>query len=214
MCFWLTPRGSGVGGVLSVGRSSVTHALRLLVFEGFPLSRMVARAGELVTAQSPDLVATVVVARYRPATGAGTRGGWRPSAIRRPSSCPPPATVPLARHLMADWLEHLVADDDERADLLLVASELCSNAVRRSSGAPTSLVLRARAEADAVVIEVEDDGRGFATPIRDNDDVLDGSAEQGRGMYLARALTDELEAFRRDGHTVVRAVKRAVLPAP
>jgi len=74
-------------------------------------------------------------------------------------------------------------------------------------------VLRARAEADAVVIEVEDDGRGFASVFRDDDDLPDGSAEQGRGIYLARALTDELDAFRREGHTVVRAVKRAVLPA-
>jgi anti-sigma regulatory factor (Ser/Thr protein kinase) len=126
---------------------------------------------------------------------------------------PNPATVPLARHLMSDWLEHLVGDDDERADLLLVASELCSNGVRHSSGAPASLVLRARADADAIVIEVEDDGRGFDIPPEDDGDLPDSSAEQGRGLYLARALTDELETFRRDSHTIVRAVKRAVLPA-
>ena len=126
---------------------------------------------------------------------------------------PNPATVPLARHLMADWLEHLVRDEDERADLLLVAAELCSNAVRHSSGAPTSLVLRAHADADAVVIEVEDDGRGFDSPLTATEELPDASAEQGRGIYLARALTDELVAFRRDGHTVVRAVKRAVLAA-
>jgi anti-sigma regulatory factor (Ser/Thr protein kinase) len=318
--------GKGVGATKEA--LSVTHALRLLAFEGFPLLRMVARAGELVTAQSPELVATVVVARYRPTTGAlrvvggghppplvvspagkvreiaapGIPIGWpgagsdkvarvtlgRSDALvlytdgliestkdilqgldalhaaaaqiaRYPAAhlaralvdralrgaarhddtlalvlrrraplesdasprlgpfehrfSPNPATVPLARHLMADWLEHLVGDDDERADLLLVASELCSNAVRHSTGAPTSLVLRARAEADAVVIEVEDDGRGFAAVFRDDDDLPDGSAEQGRGIYLARALTDELDAFRREGHTVVRAVKRAVLPA-
>jgi anti-sigma regulatory factor (Ser/Thr protein kinase) len=115
---------------------------------------------------------------------------------------------------MGDWLEHVVVDDEERADLLLVASELCSNAVRHSTGAPTSLVLRARADADAVVIEVEDDGSGFDIPLSDDGDLPDASAEQGRGIYLARALTDELDAFRRDGNTVVRAVKRAVLPAP
>jgi serine phosphatase RsbU (regulator of sigma subunit)/anti-sigma regulatory factor (Ser/Thr protein kinase) len=319
--------GKGVGATKEA--LSVTHALRLLAFEGFPLSRMVARAGELVTAQSPDLVATVVVARYRPATGAlrvaggghppplvvsasgrvreitapGIPIGWpgagsdkvarvtlgRSDALvlytdgliestkdilqgldalrsaaaetaRYPAAhlaralvdralrgaerrddtlalvlrrraplasdtlprlgpfehrfSPNPATVPIARHLMGDWLEHVVVDDEERADLLLVASELCSNAVRHSTGAPTSLVLRARADADAVVIEVEDDGSGFDIPLSDDGDLPDASAEQGRGIYLARALTDELDAFRRDGNTVVRAVKRAVLPAP
>ena len=318
--------GKGVGATKEA--LSVTHALRLLAFEGFPLSRVVQRAGELVTAQSPDLVATVVVARYRPANGLlRVAGGGHPPPIvvsaagkvreivapgipigwpgagsgkvtrvtlgrsdalilytdgliestkdilqgldalhaaaaetaRYPAAhlaralvdralrgaerrddtlalvlrrrapleadtsprlgpfehrfSPHPAAVPLARHLMSDWMEHLLFDDDERADLLLVASELCSNAVRHSSGAPTSLVLRARAEADAVVIEVEDDGRGFDSPLTDDEDVPDSSAEQGRGIYLARALTDELETFRREGHTVVRAVKRAVLPA-
>jgi serine phosphatase RsbU (regulator of sigma subunit)/anti-sigma regulatory factor (Ser/Thr protein kinase) len=318
--------GKGVGATKEA--LSVTHALRLLAFEGYPLTRLVARAGELVTAQSPEVVATVVVARYRPATGAlriaggghppplivsaagkvreivapGIPIGWpgagsdkvarvtlgRSDALllytdgliestkdilegldalhaaaaetaRYPAAhlaralvdralrgaerrddtlalvlrrraplgadaaprlgpfehwfSPNPATVPLARHLMADWLEHLVIDEDERADLLLVASELCSNAVRHSSGAPTSLVLRARADADAVVIEVEDDGRGFDSPLTATEELPDSSAEQGRGIYLARALTDELVAFRRDGHTVVRAVKHAVLAA-
>ena len=49
---------------------TVTHALRLLALEGCALSELVAKADPIVTAQSPDLVATLMVGRYIPATGA------------------------------------------------------------------------------------------------------------------------------------------------
>ena len=48
---------------------TVTHALRLLALEGSPLADLVAKADPLVTAQNPDLVATLMVGRYSPATG-------------------------------------------------------------------------------------------------------------------------------------------------
>ncbi|HEX2274004.1 MAG TPA: SpoIIE family protein phosphatase [Acidimicrobiales bacterium] len=306
---------------------SVTHALRLLALDGCSLDRLVARAGALVTAQSPELVATVLVARYRPSDGTvHLAGGGHPPALlvsgdrrvrlvsapgvaigwpgagsseiatvvldrqdtlvlytdglieaskdilagldgittaaaqtaeypathvaralvqralfgaqRRDDSLalvlrrrtppapstgaplapfeyrfsPSPATIPLARHLFADWLQYLAIEDAERSDLLLVASELCSNAVRHASGAPGALALRAWAEGDAVVLEVEDDGAGFELVDRYDDDFPDPSAEQGRGLYVVRALTDDMSVRRHADHTVVRAVRRAVLP--
>ncbi len=120
------------------------------------------------------------------------------------------ATVPLARHLLEDWLEHLSLDAGERDDLLLVASELCSNAVRHASGKPGALAMRAWADGDALVVEVEDDGAGMELSHRMEDPDLD--AEQGRGIYVVRALTDDLTVRRVEERTVVRAVRRAVLP--
>jgi anti-sigma regulatory factor (Ser/Thr protein kinase) len=317
--------GKGVAATKSA--LAVTHALRLLALDGCTMDRLVARAGALVNSQSPDLVATVLVARYRPADGVvQLAGGGHPPALvvpaegevrlvsapgvpigwpgagstevvsvtlgrrdalvlytdglieatkdvlvgldgltaaaaqtspypahhlaralveralsgaerrddslalvlRRRTPPPPgsmaplspfeyrfsptPATIPLSRHLLADWLEHLDLDDGERADLLLVASELCSNAVRHASGLPGSLFLRAWAEGDAVVVEVEDDGSGFEPTVFYDDDLPDPEAEQGRGLYVVEALADELSVSRSDDHTVVRAVRRAVLP--
>ncbi|MDQ4071002.1 MAG: SpoIIE family protein phosphatase, partial [Actinomycetota bacterium] len=315
--------GKGVGATKEA--VSVCHALRLLTLDGCPMDQLVARADELTTAQSPDLVATVMVARYRPADGhVRLAGGGHPPALvidhsgdvrqvaapgipigypgagttsvtqltlgrgdtlvlytdglieatkdilsglervmraaaetaryparhlaralverslsgamrrddslalvlrRRipPGTDPTPplnafeyrfspslATVPLARHLLGDWLEHLALDDVERADLLLVASELCSNAVRHASGKPGALAIRAWADADALVVEVEDDGAGMELDDRPDDPDLD--AEQGRGLYVVRALTDDLTVRRVNDRTVVRAVRRAVLP--
>lgn len=316
--------GKGVGATKEA--VSVCHALRLLTLDDCPMEDLVARADTLTTAQSPDLVATVMVARYRPADGfVRLAGGGHPPALvvtgdgqARQVSAPgvpigypgagttrvveltlgrrdtlilytdglieatkdivqgldritraaaetfqypaphvaralverslsgamrrddslalvlrrrippghestPPlgafeyrfspslATVPLARHLLADWLEHLSLDAGERADLLLVASELCSNAVRHASGKPGALAMRAWAEGDALVVEVEDDGAGMELSHRLEDPDLD--AERGRGIYVVRALTDDLTVRRVEERTVVRAVRRAVLPA-
>lgn len=48
---------------------TVVHTLRFIAVEETPLDQMVARADSLLSAQNSDLVATVVVARYDPATG-------------------------------------------------------------------------------------------------------------------------------------------------
>ncbi|MDQ3980489.1 MAG: SpoIIE family protein phosphatase, partial [Actinomycetota bacterium] len=266
----------GKGVAATKDAVAVTHALRLLALEGCPLADLVRRADKLLTAHSPDLVATVIVARYRPSGGRlwlagagqppplvvsgtgkvelvstpGVALGWPgagssevveltldrndtlvlytdgliestkdvlvglenltraaaqiakyPShhvaralverslsgAMRRDDSLalvlrrrtppppdravrlgpfeyrfsPSPATIPLGRHLLSDWLEHLAVEEAEMADMLLVASELCSNAVRHASGKPGALTMRAWADGDALVVEVEDDGAGM-----------------------------------------------------
>ncbi len=317
----------GKGVAATKDAVGVTHALRLLALDGCSMDRLVARAAALVSSQNPELVATVLVARYRPADGVvQLAGGGHPPALlvcdrgpvrlvsapgaaigwpgagsselvtlvlerrdtlvlytdglieaskdilvglegltvaatqtaqypaphlaralveralsgaerrddsvalvlRRRTPPPPtrsrtlgpfeyrfspsPATIPLARHLFADWVEHLALDDGERSDLLLVVSELCSNAVRHASGAPGGLVLRAWAEGDAVVVEVEDDGDGFELHDHYDDETPDPEAERGRGLYVVEALTDEMSVRRNGGTTVVRAVRRAVIP--
>ncbi|HEX6597350.1 MAG TPA: SpoIIE family protein phosphatase [Acidimicrobiales bacterium] len=317
----------GKGVAATKDAVAVTHALRLLVLDGCPIGQLVGRADTLLTAHNPDLVATVIVARYRPSDGhlwlagggqppvlwvssagevqlvaaPGVALGWPgagsgkvveivlerndtivlytdgliestkdvlvgldnltraareiaqyPSthvaralverslsgAMRRDDSLalalrrrtppqlkrmtplgpfeyrfsPSVATIPLGRHLLRDWLELLAVEDAERADLLLVASELCSNAVRHSTGAPRALLLRAYAEGDAVVVEVEDDGEGFELGARYDDEVPDPELERGRGLYVVEALTDDISVRRESGRTVVRAVRRAVLP--
>ena len=124
---------------------------------------------------------------------------------------PNAAAVPLARHLLADWLEHQPVDQEEVADLLLIASELCSNAVRHATDRPGAAALRAWADGDSIVVEAEDDG---AFPVKPVDAAIECppvDAEQGRGLYLIDALADEVATRVEDGRTVVRCVRRAVL---
>ncbi|MCU1692558.1 MAG: domain S-box-containing protein, partial [Frankiales bacterium] len=61
---------------------SVAHTLRTVVLDGTPLGDVVARADLLLGRQDPDLVATVVLARYTPATGAlQLAGGGHPPPL-------------------------------------------------------------------------------------------------------------------------------------
>lgn len=304
---------------------SVTHALRLLAVEGCPLGDLVARADALVTAQNPDLVATLILARYTPTTGAlklagaghppalvvrgttvreiaapGIPIGWpgaashgvvdvtlersdtlilytdglieakkdivkgladlvaaaaatasypatslaralverqladaarqddsvalvlrrRSPSVAQPAHVlsplkhlfsPQPAAVPLARHLLHDWLRFVPVEESAIDALLLATSELCSNAVRHASGQPGSLELHAWVEGHAVCIEVSDDGGGLILPRMNEDDLPDPEAEQGRGLFLVRELADEVVSRSEDGRSIVRIVKRAVV---
>lgn len=72
----------GKGVAATKDALAVTHALRLLVIDGCPLADVVHRADAIVTAQNPDLVATVLVGRYRPTTGElRLAGGGHPPAF-------------------------------------------------------------------------------------------------------------------------------------
>ena len=315
----------GKGVAATKDAMSVTHALRLLALDGCPMNRLVSRTDVLVSAQSPDLAATALIARYRPddgtvelvgaghppalvvsaegktrfVTAPGIPVGWpgagsdevvsftlersevlvlytdglveatkdildglealaaaasdaagypagplaralveralsgamrnddslalvlrrrAPAPGRRPRTAPfeyqfsPNAvTVPLARSLFGDWLDNLGVDASDAEDLSLTVSELCTNAVRFSSGAPGALSVQAWGDGDAIVVEVSDDGGGFEWhPVTE---VPDPDADEGRGLFLVSTLVDEVDVSRREGRTVVKAVKRAVLPA-
>jgi PAS domain S-box-containing protein len=66
---------------------AVVHTLRTVAVDGTPLEEVVGRADRLLGAQHPDLVATVVVARYTPSTG----------RLRVAAGGHPPALVVSAR---------------------------------------------------------------------------------------------------------------------
>ena len=112
---------------------------------------------------------------------------------------------------LEDWLVRIPVDQEEAADLLLVAAELCANAVRHASGQPGSVALRARVDEADVIIEVEDDG-GHPAPLpQPTDELPMPLAERGRGLFLVRALVDELDSEVVDGKTLIRAVRRAAV---
>jgi len=124
---------------------------------------------------------------------------------------PTTAAIPLARHFLEDWLVRVPVARDEAADLMLVATELAANAVRHASGQRGSVLLRASVSGPDVVLEVEDDG-GTDAPLPDGTiEAPEPLAERGRGLFLVRALVDELGSEVVDGRTVIRVVRRAIV---
>lgn len=302
---------------------TVTHALRLLALDGCALEELVEKADPIVTAQSPELVATVMIGRYSPSSGRvrlvaaghppailvrdrkadeifaeGIPLGWPgaqatdvaevqlgrgdtlilytdgliestrdvieglynlraaaqqtadypaaslaralvdralagavrqddslalvlrrrvpPDLPARPTPAPfeyrftpHAATISLARNLLHDWLVRVPVEDGDTEDLILVASELCTNAVRHARR-PGGVALRAFVDDADVVIEVEDDGGEVITP-SGREEPPDADAEAGRGLFLVDALTDELTSRTDGAVTIVACRKKAVI---
>lgn len=108
--------------------------------------------------------------------------------LRYRSDEPDPRSVADARHRIATWLEDRGVSDDEQSRVVLVASELVSNAVRHA---------RTAFELDAWT-----DGGGTSVEVFDCDTRLpvllpsDTEATGGRGLQIVAALASEWGARR------------------
>ena len=93
-------------------------------------------------------------------------------------------------------------------------SEALSNAILRGNGEHPDKQVRVRASVDqsGLVVEVEDEGAGFDLDASVNDPAEPGNLERedGRGLFLMRALMDRVEQFRdgSEGGNVVRLTLR------
>lgn len=148
-----------------------------------------------------------VVVRRRPPPATMPRHSLGPFNHRLSRSL---AGVGLARDLLRDWLVRVPVEDDTVGDLLLVASELCSNGIKHASWQRDGAVLRAWVDGADVLIEVEDDGGGLSLPYLD-EEPPDPDAERGRGLWLVHTLTDELTQDDTETRNLVRCRKRNVV---
>lgn len=99
---------------------------------------------------------------------------------------------------------HESAEDRFRATVLLVVSELSTNAVEALGDGGAQFTLRVHDFADRVEIEVSDPGPGFAKAFG-----RPGAAAndpRGRGLQIVHSLVDEFMVHRHDGTTSVCCV--------
>ncbi|MFY9914274.1 MAG: SpoIIE family protein phosphatase [Nocardioidaceae bacterium] len=110
------------------------------------------------------------------------------------------AAIHNARQGLKSWLaEHRSTADDA----VLVAAELLANAV---VVARSSVVLSATLEGDQVVVEVSDDGHGDSHLDELGERLPRSESEHGRGLFLVRALSDDVSMLSTDEGTVVTCV--------
>jgi len=116
------------------------------------------------------------------------------------------ALAPLRREVAAR-LDPGVLGSVTVDNLLLVLSELATNAIQATApdGAGAVVLVRVRPRSAAVIAEVENTGPAFVEAALAQQQVA-GDAEGGRGLVIVRALTDEVTVEFRDGRCVVRAV--------
>ena len=127
------------------------------------------------------------------------------------------STIRLARHVLADWLElQPGVDTVALEDLLVVCSELVTNAIRHGEGDDrvASVAVRAKVvDEDSVQLEVEDAGHGFSWPSGRGLGDLGAADERGRGLLIVEALTDDHGVSTDDARNIVRCVKHGVMRA-
>jgi serine/threonine-protein kinase RsbW len=116
-------------------------------------------------------------------------------------------SVPFARALCREALEHLAIEKDTIDEVVLALTEACANVVKHA-GHGTDYEVRVGIDDDVCRISVFDDGEGFdlsSVAARRPDPVADG----GHGLLLMRALVDDLHFGRDpDGRHCVTLEKR------
>jgi anti-sigma regulatory factor (Ser/Thr protein kinase) len=93
------------------------------------------------------------------------------------------------RSLVAISADDVGLDAHRIEDLLVVATELATNAVRHAGG---SGVLRLWSSGGALHCRVTDEGPGIADPGRAGARLVPNTSDEGRGLWLARQLSDDL----------------------
>ena len=127
--------------------------------------------------------------------------GWTTDVVDKP------AILAAMRHSLRRWLERLgvQADLDE---LILVASELTTNAIEATRVPSDSIGVRAQIEGDRLVMAVANVGPVFVLP---STLPRDPTVARGRGLVIVRSLTDNVQVSQ-DGPNVVVSAWRRLQP--
>ena len=95
----------------------------------------------------------------------------------------------------------------------LSVDELLNNTITYgyTDDEPHTIELSLRLDADAVVVEIVDDGREFeasGVPEPDTDAALEDRAVGGLGLFIVHQMMDSVEFRREDGRNVVTIAKK------
>jgi serine/threonine-protein kinase RsbW len=111
----------------------------------------------------------------------------------------------MVRELADRIAEELQLDPDTAFHVKVAMSEAATNGVVHGCRSSVDRVrVRARADAEALTVEVVDPGGRFDAPVGPADPL----APSGRGTILLEATTDEVAVDIAPGRTTVRLVKR------
>jgi serine/threonine-protein kinase RsbW len=124
-----------------------------------------------------------------------------------------PRWLRLVRQVVCEYALETGFETHDAHAITLAVGEAVGNVIKHSYRGRTdeSVVLRCRAEGKAIEISLSDYGEAFdpdLQPMLPPDELRPG----GRGLYLMRAIMDEVEFQRDRGLNIVRM--RKLLPSP
>jgi anti-sigma regulatory factor (Ser/Thr protein kinase) len=99
------------------------------------------------------------------------------------------ADITAVRHDLRRHVEEAGLGGDALDDFVAAVNELVTNAVRHGGGQGSVRLTR---QADTLIVDVSDRGEGFAGPLPLAAGPPAGDVPGGRGILLARRLTDTL----------------------
>ncbi len=128
-------------------------------------------------------------------------------------------SVPVMRDVLGDTLRRLGVDEESVHDILLAATEACSNVIRHGGRQARQYTVVTSVGAVGCQVEVADEGVGVtarepAARDPERQPPVARLRESGRGLAVMRACVDHVSLDSRPGRgTVVTMRKRIRLPA-
>jgi serine/threonine-protein kinase RsbW len=127
-------------------------------------------------------------------------------------------SVPVMRHVLGDTLRRLGVDEESVCDLLLAATEACTNVLTHGGRQVRGYAVVTSLGAVGCQVEVADDGvglppRGEAEAEAEADPQLTAVAqlpESGRGLAVMRACVDNVTLDSRPGQGTVVTMRKHI----
>lgn len=111
--------------------------------------------------------------------------------------------------------KYMKFSEDDRDSLAIAVTEIVGNAISHGNrnDAKKSVSITFDYFGDTIIVHIQDEGEGF------NEEEIDDPLhpenllkESGRGIFIVKALIDEIEISRNEKGTLVRLVKKASPP--
>jgi serine/threonine-protein kinase RsbW len=127
-------------------------------------------------------------------------------------------SVPVMRHVLGDTLRRLGVDEESVSDILLAATEACTNVLTHGGRLIKDYAVVISLGAVGCQVEVADDGAGLslADGPRDVTEAdpqhipLAQLPESGRGLAVMRACVDTVTLDSRPGHGTVVTMRKHI----
>ena len=124
-------------------------------------------------------------------------------------------SVPVMRRVLGDTLRGLGVDEESVYDIVLAATEACTNVLTHGGRRVRDYAVVTSLGAVACQVEVADDGvglrRGPAEPEADPQQIpVAQLPESGRGLAIMRAFVDNVTLDSRPGHGTVVTLRKDI----